>query len=321
MGDDELTALLLASGLGLLVFGGEALVRGSAALALRSGLTPLFVGLTVVSFGTSAPELAVSLDASLSGEASVAVGTVIGSNIANLALILGVSALLRPVKVKSKLVKVDVPILIVCSFIVAGLLADGSLGRWEGLLLVIALVAYAVFGFRLARRETREIQREFEDSLPRQSRASVRQVILILGGIGALALGGHVFVDGALRLAHVVGVSSAVIALSVVAVGTSLPELATSVIASVKGHPDLAIGNAIGSNIFNLLGILGIAALVHPLGLGDVRLEDIGAMIGCAPLLLILLRTRFELHRWEGGLLFISYWGYVVWLFIRLPGA
>lgn len=316
-----MTALLLASGLGLLVFGGEALVRGSVALALRSGLTPLFVGLTVVSFGTSAPELAVSLDASLSGEAGVAVGNVIGSNIANLALILGVSALLRPVKVKSKLVKLDVPILIVCSFIVAGLLADGSLGRLEGLLLIIALVAYAVFGFRLARRETREIQREFEGSLPRHSRASVRQVILILGGIGALALGGHVFVDGALRLAHVVGVSPAVIALSVVAVGTSLPELATSVIASVKGHPDLAMGNAIGSNIFNLLGILGIAALVHPLSLGDVRLEDIGAMIGCALLLLILLRTRFELNRWEGGLLFISYWGYVVWLFIRLPGV
>jgi len=296
-------------------------VRGSAALALRSGLTPLFVGLTVVSFGTSAPELAVSLDASFSGETSVAVGNVIGSNIANLALILGVSALLRPVKVKSKLVKLDVPILILCSFVVSGLLVDGSLGRWEGLLLVIALVVYAVFRFRLARRETRESRRKLEHSLPRQSEASVRQVILILGGVGALALGGHAFVDGALRLALVVGVSPAVIALSVVAFGTSLPELATSVIASVKGQPDLAIGNAIGSNIFNLLGILGIAALVQPLGLGDVRLEDIGAMIGLALLLLILLRTRFELNRWEGGLLFISYWGYVVWLFIRLPGV
>jgi len=296
-------------------------VRGSAALALRSGLTPLFVGLTVVSFGTSAPELAVSLDASLSGETSVAIGNVIGSNIANLALILGVSALLRPVKVKSKLVKLDVPILIVCSFLVAGLLADGSLARWEGLLLVIGLVSYAVFRFRLARRETRENRRKFERSLPRQSRASIRQVILILGGVGALALGGHAFVNGALRLADMVGVSPAVIALSVVAFGTSLPELATSVIASVKGHPDLAIGNAIGSNIFNLLGILGIAALVQPLGLCDVRPEDIGMMIGFALLLLILLRTKFELNRWEGGILFIGYWGYVVWLFIPIPGV
>ncbi len=296
-------------------------MRGSAALALRSGLTPLFVGLTVVSFGTSAPELAVSLDASLSGETSVAIGNVIGSNIANLALILGVSALLRPVKVKSKLVKLDVPILIVCSFLVAGLLADGSLARWEGLLLVIGLVSYAVFRFRLARRETRENRRKFERSLPRQSRASIRQVILILGGVGALALGGHAFVNGALRLADMVGVSPAVIALSVVAFGTSLPELATSVIASVKGHPDLAIGNAIGSNIFNLLGILGIAALVQPLGLCDVRPEDIGMMIGFALLLLILLRTKFELNRWEGGILFIGYWGYVVWLFIPIPGV
>lgn len=316
-----LTTALLVSGLGLLFLGGDALVRGSAALALRFGLTPLFVGLTIVSFGTSSPELAVSISASLSGQVGVAVGNVVGSNIANIGLILGVGALLTPIKAKSKLVLLDVPIMVACSFLVAALLDDSRLAWREGLLLLGGLVAYTGFSLRLARREKTEIQREFEGALPPESATLARQIFLILMGIGGLVLGGRAFVDGGVRLAYALDVSPAVIALTVVALGTSLPELATSAVAAVKGHPDIAVGNAIGSNLFNLLGILGISSIVHPLGLGEVQGEDLGAMIGISVLLLLVIRTKFDLNRWEGGLLVASYVGYLAWLLSRASGA
>ena len=316
-----LTTALLVSGLGLLFLGGEALVRGSAALALRFGLAPLFVGLTIVSFGTSSPELAVSISASVAGQVGVAIGNVVGSNIANIGLILGVSALLKPIKAKSKLVLWDVPILIAVSFLVAALLDDSWLAWREGLLLLGGLIAYTGFGLHLARREKKEIQREFEGALPPGTATLAKQIALILMGTGALVLGGRAFVDGGVRMAHAFDVSPAVIGLTVVALGTSLPELVTSVVAAIKGHPDIAVGNAIGSSLFNLLGILGIASIVHPLGLGEVQAEDLGAMIGVAVLLLILIRTRFDLNRWEGGLLVASYIGYLAWLFSRVAGA
>ena len=309
-----MTALLLVFGLVLLLVGGEALVRGSAALALRSGLTPLFVGLTIVSFGTSSPELAVSLSASAAGRVDVAVGNVVGSNIANLGLILGVAALIQPIKGKSKLVLLDVPIMVACSFLVAALLDDGRLAWREGLLLLGGLFAYAGFSLWLTRRETTEIQHEWEEALPPPPSALFRQLALIAVGIAALALGGRTFVDGGMRLAQALDVSPAVIALTVVAVGTSLPELVTTIIAAFKGHPDIAVGNAIGSNLFNLLGILGISSIVQPLGMGDVQRGDLGAMIGVAVLLLLLIRTKFDLNRWEGGLLLAGYIAYLVWL-------
>jgi cation:H+ antiporter len=316
-----MTIVLLGLGMVLLFFGGEALVRGSAALALRSGLTPLFVGLTIVSFGTSSPELAVSLSASLAGRVDVAVGNVVGSNIANVGLILGIAALIRPIKGKSKLVLLDVPIMIACSFLVAALLDDGRLAWREGLLLLGGLIAYTGFSLWLTRRETADIQREWEDALPPPPSALFRQIALIAVGVAALVDGGRTFVDGGIRLAHALDVSPAVIALTVVAVGTSLPELVTSVIAAIKGHPDIAVGNAVGSNLFNLLGILGISSIVHPLGTGGVQRDDIAAMIGMAVLLLLLIRTKFDLNRWEGALLLLGYVGYLVWLFSRATGV
>jgi cation:H+ antiporter len=316
-----LTTALLISGLGLLFLGGEALVRGSAALALRFGLAPLFVGLTIVSFGTSSPELAVSVSASLAGQVGVAVGNVVGSNIANIGLILGVAALLRPIKARSKLVLWDVPLMIAASFLVAALLDDGRLAWREGLLLLGGLVAYTGFGLHLARRETNEVRREFEDALPPSTATLAKQIALIVMGTGALVLGGRAFVLGGVRMAYALHVSPAVIGLTVVALGTSLPELVTSAVAVVKGHPDIAVGNAIGSGLFNLLGILGIASIVHPLHLGDVQAQDLGAMIGISVLLLILIRTKFDLNRWEGGLLLASYIGYLGWLFSRASGT
>ena len=316
-----MTALLLVLGLALLFVGGDALVRGSAALALRSGLTPLFIGLTIVSFGTSSPELAVSVSASLAGRVDVAVGNVVGSNIANLGLILGVAALIRPIKGKSKLVLLDVPIMIACSFLVAALLDDSRLAWREGLLLLGGLIAYTGFSLWLTRRETTEIQQEWEEAVPPPPSALFRQLALIAVGIAALAAGGRTFVDGGMRLALALDVSPAVIALTVVAVGTSLPELVTTIIAAIKGHADIAVGNAIGSNLFNLLGILGIASIVHPLGMGDVQRADVAAMIGIAVLLLLLIRTKFDLNRWEGALLLAGYVAYLAWLFSRATGA
>jgi cation:H+ antiporter len=316
-----LTGLLLLSGLGLLFLGGEALVRGSAALALRFGLTPLFVGLTIVSSGTSSPELAVSISAAVSGEVGVAVGNVVGSNIANVGLILGLSALIRPISAKSKLVLLDVPIMIAGAFFVAALLEDGAMAWREGLLLLGGLLAYTGFGLHLARRESSEVQHEFEGIVPRLTATVPRQLLLILAGIVALLIGGRAFVDGGVRLAHAFQVNPAVIALTVVALGTSLPELVTSIIAAVRGHPDIAVGNAVGSNLFNLLGILGVASIVRPLGLGEVQAEDLAAMIAISILLLLLIRTRFDLNRWEGGVLLASYLAYLYWLFSRATGA
>ena len=316
-----LTTALMVSGLGLLFLGGEALVRASAALALRFGLTPLFVGLTIVSFGTSSPELAVSVSASLAGQVGVAVGNVVGSNIANIGLILGVAALLRPIKAKSKLVLWDVPLMIAASFLVAALLEDGRLAWREGLLLLGGLVAYTGFGLHLARRETNEVRREFEGALPPSTATLAKQIALIVMGTGALVLGGRAFVNGGVRMAYALHVSPAVIGLTVVALGTSLPELVTSTVAVVKGHPDIAVGNAIGSSLFNVLGILGIASIVHPLHLGDVQAQDLGAMIGISVLLLVLIRTKFDLNRWEGGILLASYIGYLGWLFSRVLGG
>ncbi len=316
-----LTAALLLSGLGLLFLGGEALVRGSATLALRAGLTPLFVGLTIVSFGTSSPELAVSISASLSGQVGVAVGNVVGSNIANVGLILGVGALLRPIKAKSKLVLLDVPIMVACSFFIAAFIEDGALAWREGVLLLGGLIAYAGFSLGLARQENPEIQREFEGALRPISAKIARQAFLILAGVGGLIIGGRAFVIGGVRLAEALHVNPAVIALTVVSVGTSLPELFTSAIAAARGQFDIAVGNAVGSNIFNLLGILGISSLVRPLSLGEVQGEDLAAMVGISVLLLLLIRTRFDLNRWEGAALLLAYIGYLGWLYSRVVGA
>ncbi len=302
------------AGLVLLFLGGEFLVRGSAALAFRVGVSALAVGLTVVGLGTSAPELVVSVDAVLGGANDVSLGNVVGSNICNMALILGLSAVLRPVRVEAKLVRFDGPLMVLVSGAVLLLLADGRLGRFDGFILLAGLVSYIVFTFWQARRESDEIKQEIEGAVPRAVAGVGASVALVVGGLVALVGGGHLLVGAAVELAENLGVGQATIALTIVAVGTSLPELATSVVAALRGQSDIAAGNVVGSNLFNLLGILGVTSLLSPLSRGDVGWADLGVMFGVAVVALPLLTTRLRLSRVEGAVLLAIYLGYTAWV-------
>ena len=303
--------LMIVGGLVLLYFGAEGLVRGAVALALRLGLTPLVVGLTVVAFGTSMPELVVSLGAALGGRDAIAVGNVVGSNLCNVALILGLSALLSPIRAHAQLLRFDVPLMIATCGLLLVLLLDGGLGRLEGAGLAAGLVAYALFAVWKARQERPKLQAEIAESLPATTLPLGRAVLYCGGGLGLLVLGAQGLVEGAVVVATALGVSEATIGLTVVAIGTSLPELATSVVAASRGEGDIALGNVVGSNVFNVLGILGTTALVRPLVLGGVSFVDLAVMMVAAVLLLPLLWTGFRLVRWEGALLLSLYVGYV----------
>lgn len=307
---------LLAVGLMLLFFGGGGLIRGASELAARVGVSPLAVGLTVVAFGTSAPELVVSLDAALSRASDIAVGNVVGSNIANIGLILGLAAMVRPMVAKSRMVKIDAPLMIAVALLLVGVMVDGTVGRLEGGLLLVGLAAYVAFTFRGARRESREIREEFASQAPPEPGSVGWSFVRAAVGLGLLILGGHLLVGAAVALATDLGVSQAVIGLTLVAVGTSLPELSTSLVAAVKGHDDIGIGNAVGSNIFNVLGILGVTAVVHPPEAGAISMIDMGVLVAFSVGLGILLLTGRRLDRWEGAVLLAAYTGYSIWLFV-----
>jgi cation:H+ antiporter len=295
--------------LALLYLGGEALVRGASTLALRAGISRLAVGLTVVALGTSAPELVVSVDAALTGANDIAVGNVVGSNIANIALILGLSAVLRPIAVHAKVVRLDLPIMILVSLVLVGLMADGGASRVEGAVLGFGLVAYVVFTIVESRKTSGSVPEVLGREDSSQSGAFV-SAALVVSGLGLLAAGGHLLVLAAVELAGSLGVSQAAIGLTVVAVGTSLPELATGIVASMRNHGDIAVGNIVGSNIFNVLGILGVTAMIHPLRSGDVTRLDLGFMTVLACVLWILLFARSRLGRLEGVFLLASFAAY-----------
>ena len=302
--------LFLIAGIGLLYVGAEALVRGSAGLALRLGLTPLVVGLTVVAFGTSSPELVVSLSAGARGDASLALANVVGSNVCNVALILGLAALVRPLGVRSQLVRLDVPLVIGCSVALSLLVADDALGRIEGGALAAALFGYVGFTLVQARREPPEVlEPEVAASSPDRSVAYLAGEAVV--GLALLVGGAHLFVEGAVGVAEWLGASTTFIGLTVVALGTSLPELATSVVASFRGEGDIAVGNVVGSNLFNLLGIAGATALAFPIaGTGLERL-DLLVMTGVVVLLLPMMWTRYRIGRIEGAVLLAVYVGYM----------
>ena len=320
----------VVGGVGLLYLGAEWLVRGGAGLARRAGLSPLAVGLTVVSLATSAPELGVSLRAALAGQDSVAVGNVLGSNVANIGLILGLAALIMPISVATRVVKTDLPLLVVVSGVLAWALWDGRVGRVEGALLTAGLAAYVTATVVLARREGAQADADAAAELPPPARSAWLEAGLIVAGFVLLAAGAWALVEGAVYLARDFGLSDAVIGLTVVAFGTSLPELAATTVAAVHGEGDLAIGNVVGSNIYNSLGIVGVTAAVTPLdvdpgaaaGVGGADLDgtlnaDLCVMFAAAVVLLPLMRTGFRVNRWEGGLLLAGYAGYVAWLFVR----
>lgn len=309
-----LNSISILAGIALLYFGAEGLVRGSSSLALRLKLTPLVIGLTVVAFGTSMPEMVVSVGAALSGSGAIAAGNVVGSNIANVALILGISAIICPLAVNVRVVRVDLPIMVLVSVILILVLLDQSIGRVEGSLLVAGLIAYTVFSLWAARRETGQAQDVFEDSIPKTSQSIPLSSGLVVGGLVLLVVGARLLVTGSVAIAEAIGLSEAVIGLTIVAIGTSLPELATSVLAALKKEGDIAIGNIVGSNIFNILGILGVASVVRPLEETGMQPTDLGLMLLLAIILLPLARSGWRLNRWEGAFLLLLYTGYLVHL-------
>lgn len=311
------TAVTGAAGLILLYLGGEALVRGASSLALRMRISPLVIGLTVVAFGTSAPELAVSLEAALGGVGDIALGNVIGSNIANIALILGVTALVRTTRVEARILRVDAPLMVLASLVLVAMLADGRLGRFEGAVLIAGLAAWIGFTAFIARRESQAVRQEFSMGVPHSLSRVVIAVAFVFGGIGGLVVGGQLLIDAAVAIASTAGVSQAVIGLTIVAVGTSLPEFAASVVAALRGQGDIAVGNVVGSNLFNVLGILGISTLVTPLGRGGIDGTTLAVFVGVAVLIVPLLYTQRQLSRAEGGVLLLVYAGYIAWLLSR----
>ncbi len=303
--------LLLIIGLLLLTLGAELLVRGASALALRLGLSPLVVGLTVVAFGTSAPELVVSLQAALRGSGAIAVGNVVGSNICNLALIMGLCALLRPLVADHAVIRREVPLMIVATVLGALFLLDDHLAAWEGAVLALALVTYTVITVRGARAETDQNLRHEAPPPP----VSLPLALLFTAlGLGLLIGGSDLFVDGAVTIARAWGWSETVIGLTIVAIGTSLPELATSVMAVLKGENDVAIGNLVGSSLFNVLGILGVTGFVAVGTAAHLQWVDLIVLLVITIAILPLVRTGGRINRGEGAALLLAYAGYTAWL-------
>ena len=309
-------SLLIVIGLVFLALGAEGLVRAGSSLALRLGVTPLVIGLTIVAMGTSSPELVVSVEASLKGNGAISLGNVIGSNIGNIALILAVAALVCPIKVASEVVRREVPVMIGVSALMCLLIADGELGRLDGTLLLCGSFIYTFFVYYIARRsKSRLVQEEFAEAIGAPSRAAWLDGVLLLGGLALLIGGAQMLVNGALTIADYFAISPVVVGLTVVAIGTALPELATAIVAARKGEPDVALGNVIGSNTLNILLILGVAACLQPLSAAQIRPLDLAAMLGSAIVLFALVRWRAVLDRPGAILLLIGYAAYLYSLF------
>lgn len=308
-----LIALMLVAGLVALFFGAEWLVRGGASLAVRLGVTPLLVGLTVVAYGTSTPELIVSTMAATKGQGAVAIGNAVGSNIFNIAVILGLTALICPMRVQLQLLKLDTPVMLGVALLFLLFFLDARIQLWEAAVFLGLIVVYSLMNIRIARREaSTRVQEEFDRGLPKPLGAAWKDLGFIFMGLAVLVLGSRLFVTAAVDLARMLKVSDAVIGLTIVAAGTSLPELASSLMAAWRKQPDIAIGNVVGSNIYNILATLGVAGvLASPVDGRGVSLTDTWVMIGISAVLLAIAWTGFQLKRWEGGLLLGLYGGYL----------
>jgi len=307
--------LLLMLGLALLIAGGEALIRGALAAAKRFDVSPLLSGLVIVGFGTSAPELVVSVSAALNHQPDIAIGNVVGSNIANILLILGTCALITPLAVKPMVLRRDAVTVVAASILFIVLVGGNALGFLDAWVLLFSLLAYLAWAYwseRLQASPAAELHKAEADELTVLPTSLVWTVTIIVIGLLLLIGGSQVLLLGAVGIAKSFGISEAVIGLTLVAVGTSLPELSISVIAALRKHADVAVGNVLGSNIFNLLGILGISALLQPLPVHIRILQfDQWVMLGSSVLLLLFLYTGRRLSRLEGGVLFIGYVAYV----------
>lgn len=317
----------IIAGLVLLAFGGEMLVRGASRLAAAARISPLVIGLTVVAFGTSAPELAVTLQSAFVGQADLAIGNVVGSNIFNILFILGLSSLLVPLVVSVQLIRWDVPLMILASLLMLLVALDGSIGRYDGLLLFGCLVIYVVWSIIESRREGLNLKPGQEVDDVEEAKAGRRvmgQIVWIVVGLVLLGLGSRWLISGSVVIARLLGVSELVIGLTILATGTSLPEVAASLIASLRGERDIAVGNAVGSNLFNILCVLGLTALVAPDGIAVAPAAlwfDIPIMIAVAVATLPIVFTGHVISRWEGALFFAYYLAYVGYLVLDAIGV
>ncbi len=306
---------ILALGVAILGVGADVFVRGASAVAERLGISPFVIGLVVVGFGTSTPELAVNLSAALKGSTDIAVGNVVGSNIANVALILGCAALVTPLAVHLRMVRLELPIMIAISFGLWALATGGSVSRVEGGIMVTAFVAFLLLLLRNSRQEPSEVKAEFAEEV-KHVRSTWLTAAFIVGGLAMLIGGGWLAVEAAVGLARGLGLSELVIGLTIVAVGTSLPELASSVAAAIRGHTDIAIGNVIGSNIYNVLCVLGITAMIQPLPTTGATLMwlDLPVMVGFAVVLVPMMMIAMRISRPSGTLLLVGYAVYLWYL-------
>jgi cation:H+ antiporter len=307
--------LALIGGSIMLYLGAEGLVRGSSSLALRKGISSLVVGLTIVAFGTSSPEFVVSITSALKGNSAIAFGNIVGSNICNIALILGVAAIITPIKVNIRLIKSDIIIMIAVTILLIILILDKNLGQLDGLILLVGIIWYVFFTLYNAKKDKKKLGTGISKEIKGNT---IKDIFFIVFGVTLLVIGANLFIDGAIKIAKFLEVSDVVIGLSVVAVGTSLPELATSIVAAVKKEADISIGNIVGSNIFNILGILGIASLLHPISLtraNSINIVDIAVMIIVSVILLPLAYTKLTMSRLEGLFLFFLYIAYIFYMY------
>jgi cation:H+ antiporter len=315
------------AGLSALVLGAELLVRGASRMAVRFGVSPLVIGLTVVAFGTSAPETAVSVGAVIAGQTDIAIGAVVGSNIFNILAVLGVSALVAPLVVHAQVIRQEIPILIGASVLLAILAIDGEVGLTDSVLLFSLVLAYTAFLIVQSRKETQQTADEYAQAVTPAHRAGTRdwealwpvQVLLIAVGLAMLVVGSGWLVDAAVGLARRFGVSEVVIGLTIVAAGTSMPEVATSLMAVIRGQRDMAVGNAVGSCTFNILACVGLAGMVAPVGLGvpsSVLGFDLWVMLAVAVACLPVFVTGHAIERWEGGLFVAYYIAYATYLIL-----
>jgi cation:H+ antiporter len=316
------TILIFLAGLIVLILGADLLVRGASRLAAAFGVSPLVIGLTIVAIGTASPEIAVSLQAAANGQGDLTLGNVLGSNIFNILFILGAAAMLTPIVIAEQLIRKDAPIMLGISLLVLALAFDGKLGSFDSLILLAGFIAYTAFVLRQSRLESTEVQKEyaqeFAEKEPHTTRNTYKNILRVVIGLVLLVLGSRWLVDSAVVIAVALGVSELVIGLTIVAVGTSLPEVATSVIAALKKESDIAVGNAVGSNIFNLLGVLGLGALFAPNGIPvaeQVLRQEFPVMVFVALVTLPIFYIDNRISRLEGGLLlayYVLYLSYVV---------
>ncbi len=313
--------LLVAVGIAILGYGADVLVRGAVTIARVAKISAAVIGLTIVSMGTSLPELTVSVAASLRGASDLSLGNVVGSNIFNIAIVLGLTALIQPMRVHSSAVRLEWPFMFLASFQLLLLARDGRLDRLEGAFFLIGVALFTAYVVRIGRTEVHG-----EEAADLAAEVSAREVtngtalvgkalLLVAAGVGMLVVGGEVLLRGAVELARVAGMSERVIGLTIVAAGTGTPELATSLMAARRGQGEIALGNVIGSNIFNILGILGVAALVQPIAVGEAMVaSDMVWMLVFSALLFPMMRTRSEVSRLEGGFLVLAYGTYLTLL-------